>query len=230
MTDILWTDYAGGEWAYQIFEYTGGNQTWTRPGGVTFIDEIILVGGGSGGEAGANVSEGGTGGSGGWVSIRKNVPVESNLTIYVGGGGAGGTGSIGTNGTDGEDTTVTGTGVSIEAQGGAFGFAQSAADGSFAGASGGAGGIRGQAGYAGPGLAAGGAPGPGSSYGGGGGGGSWDKGADGGEGDNSPVVADDGVDAVGCGGGGGGGGVNGSGGYGDGGAGAPGICIIKWRQ
>jgi gliding motility-associated-like protein len=70
-----------------IFDYTGTDQTYTVPAGVTCLD--VRMWGGGGGSA--DNSNGGYGGGAAFVSGRLNVTPGQVLTIRVGGGGAAGT-------------------------------------------------------------------------------------------------------------------------------------------
>ncbi|EED65666.1 hypothetical protein SR914_11870 [Comamonas testosteroni] len=110
------------------------NGSFTVPAGVTkiFITAIGGGGGGGGGKSGnlGNVEyQGGGGGGGGGACVNRNpynVTPGQVLTIVVGAGGVGATASPtssdrGNVGQPGGNTTVTGTGISIVAGGGAGG-------------------------------------------------------------------------------------------------------------
>lgn len=70
-----------------IFDFTGGDQTYTVPTGVTCLDLRMWAGGGGS----ADNSNGGYGGGAAYVGGRLNVTPGQVLTIRVGGGGAAGT-------------------------------------------------------------------------------------------------------------------------------------------
>jgi gliding motility-associated-like protein len=70
-----------------IFDFTGGDQSFTVPAGVTCLD--VKMWGGGGGSA--DNSNGGYGGGAAFVGGRLNVTPGQVLTIRVGGGGAAGT-------------------------------------------------------------------------------------------------------------------------------------------
>ena len=68
-----------------VFAYTGANQTWTVPAGVTSVEISILGAGGAGGRAGGGSTS--FGGGGGVVSGTLTVVPGDTLTIIVGQGG-----------------------------------------------------------------------------------------------------------------------------------------------
>lgn len=131
------------------------SDTWEVPAGVSSID-VIVVGGGAGGGGGGGgnpmgvpyytASRGGGGGGGSGYKTEQNsvsVTPGQTLTITVGSGGSGGSGGAkGYNGVDGNDggqSSITGTGVSVTANGGVKGLTGSAAAGGTGGAGGNAG-------------------------------------------------------------------------------------------
>lgn len=71
-----------------VFSYTGADQTWAVPAGVTQISVKVWGAGGAGGNYIFNDS----GGGGGFVTGTLNVTPGERLTIIVGGGGQPGTG------------------------------------------------------------------------------------------------------------------------------------------
>lgn len=245
---LTYSQFKGGRRYSQVFTYTGSNQTWTKPIGVGFIETIILVAGGAGGQSGLRsdsiASDSSKGGCGGQTRIYKDIYITGDLTVYVGKRGVGGVWSVGAPGTAvwgaaAEDSTVTGGGLSQTLT--AYAGLQTAPDGirgSFGGARGGNGGTYGMTATAIPecnadGLEVAGAYGlGGDGKRGQGGGGSYSKGADGGD----YVAATNGTDgdaATGYGGGGGGGAVADSTGSkipGNGGDGGNGVCIVTWWQ
>jgi hypothetical protein len=70
----------------QVFQYTGANQTWTVPGGVTHIFVKMWGAGGGGGSYGG-WRQGSTGGAGGYSEAIVPVTPGQVLTIRVGGRG-----------------------------------------------------------------------------------------------------------------------------------------------
>ena len=71
------------------FTYTGSDQTWTKPSGVTAVTAYVWGGGGSGGGS----SAGRSGGSGGYAKAVINVSSLSALYLVVADGGSTGTGT-----------------------------------------------------------------------------------------------------------------------------------------
>jgi hypothetical protein len=138
-----------------LFPYSGGNQTWSVPVGVT--EATFVLQGASGGDA----ATGGSGGLG--AELHATVPVTpgETLTIVVGGAGSatagfGGGGAAGDNGLaplagagGGATTVLSGTnGVLLVAGGGGGGGGTGAGTAPGAGGDGGAGGTAGVAGIA----------------------------------------------------------------------------------
>jgi hypothetical protein len=246
-------------------------QQFTASGSVTpaagTYEIVCLGGGGGGGGAGAATGttlQAGGGGGGSGATVRQYVTLGSGvaLTVTVGGGGSGGgggatAGATGSSGSNGISTTVTGTGVSILAQGGSPGR-QSTGNSATAGLAGawatgaldadpvtsnippvpGNGGIGSASAYAsGPvDLAAGGGAGGGAATttlgGGGGAPGTYTAaytqgGANGASGTAAGVTGASAAANSGGGGGGGGGGAAGTGAGGPGGNGGSGIVIIR---
>jgi len=76
--------------ANDIFSYTGADQTFTVPAGITSID-VKLWGGGGGGGAIGGWSYGFPGGAGGYAGGTLAVTPDQNITIMVGAGGNSGT-------------------------------------------------------------------------------------------------------------------------------------------
>jgi len=70
------------------FSYTGANQTWTVPNGVTLVLVEAWGGGGGGGRTSGALSGGG-GGAGGYARLAMAVTPGAQYTVLVGGGGAG---------------------------------------------------------------------------------------------------------------------------------------------
>lgn len=113
------------------------SDSWDVPAGVYSID-VIVVGGGAGGGSGAMhfvscgrppyyiLGGGGGGGGSGYKTEGNSVSVTpgQTLTITVGTGGSGGaaaSSSAGNDGSDGGQTSITGEGVSVTANGGTKG-------------------------------------------------------------------------------------------------------------
>ena len=92
-----------------------GTCTWTTPAGATTFRGLIIGGGGGGG-----ANYGGGGGGGGVVEFTSLVSTNDEFTIEIGNGGAG---SPSTNnpGTGGANTTLSGSGITLTARGGAGG-------------------------------------------------------------------------------------------------------------
>jgi LruC domain-containing protein len=72
---------------HNVFDYTGGNQTFTVPAGVTSL-QVSMWGAGGGGGAPSR-SQLASGGGGGYTAARVAVTPGEVLTIIVGGGGGG---------------------------------------------------------------------------------------------------------------------------------------------
>jgi hypothetical protein len=74
---------------YETFNYTGVNQTWTLPSGITSA-EFLLVGAGGGGSIGTNATyKGGNGGGGGYARGVRSVVAGQIYTVIVGEAGGG---------------------------------------------------------------------------------------------------------------------------------------------
>ena len=119
------------------FTYTGSDQTWTKPSGVTAVTAYVWSGGGSGGGG----SAGRSGGSGGYAKAVINVSSLSALYLVVADGGSTGTGDY--NGAGGGysgifDSNSAGHGDAVLIAG--AGGGGSGASGSQAGVGGGGGG------------------------------------------------------------------------------------------
>lgn len=71
----------------QVFTYTGADQTFEVPCGITSIS-VKIWGAGGGGNGGGNTENGGSGGAGGFVSGTYTTTGGTTLTITVGGGGS----------------------------------------------------------------------------------------------------------------------------------------------
>jgi len=93
----------------QTFYYTGSNQTFTVPTGVTSITVAVWGAGGSGGGTRSNPNAGGGGEGGSFVRGTISVTPNTNYTIYVGGGGTGDT----RDGSAGEISYVSQSGTTI---------------------------------------------------------------------------------------------------------------------
>jgi len=72
----------------QVFSYTGGIQTWSKPAGVTEVTAYIWGAGGGGGNESGGDGTGGLGGCGGYTEGTMDVSSVSTLYVAVGGGGA----------------------------------------------------------------------------------------------------------------------------------------------
>ncbi len=68
---------------YSTFTYTGADQTWTVPSGVTSVVIRAIGAGGGGGRSGQATQ----GGGGGYATGRMNVTAGQQFTVIVGGGG-----------------------------------------------------------------------------------------------------------------------------------------------
>ena len=77
-----------GTTSYETFNYTGADQTWTVPTGVSSASLYILAAGGGGGYRGTSAN-GLQGGGGGLVTGNLAVTVGDQYTIIVGQGGGG---------------------------------------------------------------------------------------------------------------------------------------------
>jgi hypothetical protein len=107
---------------YQLFT---GSGTWTQPTNVTRVRMRAIGGGGGGGGGGAastGIAQVGGGGGAAGTVWDGELTVSGNLTVTVGGAGTAGSagasgGGAGGNGGVGGNTTVTGTGVSVTANG-----------------------------------------------------------------------------------------------------------------
>jgi len=93
---------------------TVGTCTWSTPTGTNVFRGLVVAGGGGGG-----YDMGGGGGGGGYVEFESLTVTNDVLTIVVGNGGAGATSYVA--GTSGGNTSLSGTGVSLIARGGAGG-------------------------------------------------------------------------------------------------------------
>jgi hypothetical protein len=120
----------------QDWKITGGVKefTWTAPGGLTSLSNVLVVAGGGGGGA-----SGGGGGSGGLV-YKTDHPVtgSSNYTITIGDGGDGAPGQpTSQKGDDGENTVAFGMTANGGGGGGGGGSSGQGRDGGSAGGAGG---------------------------------------------------------------------------------------------
>lgn len=77
----------------QVFEYTGSNQTWTKPTGLMAVLVIAIGAGGGGGGSGTQDNRVGSGGGGGGMSIKRIAAgsLGATETVVIGQGGTGGT-------------------------------------------------------------------------------------------------------------------------------------------
>lgn len=100
---------------------TAGSTTFTVPAGVYRIRVRVWGAGGGGGGAGVGVGAGGGGGSGGYAEGIFPVIPGATYTVVVGAGGSSGSSGSGTSGGSGGNTSVSGTGISIQATGGGGG-------------------------------------------------------------------------------------------------------------
>ncbi len=123
---------------------TTGTSSWTAPAGVTSVTVQAWGAGGAGG--GSNINKrAGSGGGGGAYTLNNSVSViPGNIYVNAITVGAGGTGSIGNNGTNGQASSVA-LGTTVSANGGTYGWANSAtpgtggAAGTYSGGNGGSG-------------------------------------------------------------------------------------------
>jgi len=74
---------------YATFNYTGDNQTWTVPSGVTYAYVYLLGAGGGGSDSSHPTYKGGNGGGGGYAEGEIAVTPGSRYTIIVGQAGGG---------------------------------------------------------------------------------------------------------------------------------------------
>jgi len=142
---------SAGQAATQVFSFTGSDQVWVVPNGVTSATFTCYGGGGgSGGAIGNSLDQAAGGGGGGATSLSaQSVTPGESLTITVGGGGTAGA-STGTNGGPGGTTTVKraatalvtalggggGGGVTVGGGTGTAGLGAAAGTGGFAGGNG----------------------------------------------------------------------------------------------
>ncbi len=109
----LGTIDCSGESQRRVYSYTGANQTFTVPAGVTSIAIKIWGGGGGGtpGGSGYGAGQASTGGGAGYVTATLAVTPGQVLTLIVGGGGlAGGSAGADTFGGGGRRNTFSGAG------------------------------------------------------------------------------------------------------------------------
>ena len=153
--------------------------TWTVPAGVTFIDYLVVAGGGGGGGGGGGSGGSGGGGAGGMVYDTSYAVTPGTVhSIIVGAGGAGSPANTvpPVNGGNSNFSSVRAIGGGY---GGAYGFTAPGYGGATSGGSGGGGGFTANAaGTAGQGYAGGPGTGGASPYYGGGGGGAGGPGGD----------------------------------------------------
>jgi hypothetical protein len=76
----------------KTFSYTGTQQSWTVPIGVTKVR--VKVAGGGGGGGGSDAVAGSAGGAGGYTEADVPVTPGAALVVVVGGGGSGGSGCV----------------------------------------------------------------------------------------------------------------------------------------
>lgn len=107
-----------GQVDVQTFNYTGGNQTWTKPSFGTIAIIECWGGGGSGGKSNGSLVGGGGGGGNYVMRILPLSALNATEIVYVGAGGAAVSGSA-SNGNDGQNTTF---GSHVTAHGGGRGF------------------------------------------------------------------------------------------------------------
>jgi len=108
----------------QVVFTSVGSSNWAIPTGVTQV-QVEMVGGGGGGGGGCSTAStfyaGAGGGAGGYARFMVNASTSGTLTVTVGAAGtAGATGAAGscTNGGTGGNSIITGTGLSVTANGG----------------------------------------------------------------------------------------------------------------
>ena len=80
---------SSGAYVYDTFNYTGSDQTWTVPSGVTYAYVYLLGAGGGGSDSSHATYKGGNGGGGGYVEGEIAVTPGSRYTIIVGQAGGG---------------------------------------------------------------------------------------------------------------------------------------------
>jgi hypothetical protein len=96
---------------------TVGTCTWSTPAGATNFKGLIVAGGGGGGSA-----MGGGGGGGGYVEFETLTATSDVFTVTVGDGGAAGTSNTtGPAAISGGNSSISGSGISLIARGGAGG-------------------------------------------------------------------------------------------------------------
>lgn len=223
---LLFAVVTGGSTQPTQQKFTSGSGTYTTPAGCRRI-EIMLVGGGAGGDGGGVTQ--GTASTAGGSSCWNTSGAACTSPVYSAGGGSAGSWTTGNGGAGG---TVTGSGTPLDSVAGGAGSPSSFVGDGSSPATGGLGGIssRGGAGagqYGSTGRAA----AANSGSGGGGGAGNTTAGTAGGPGGGAGATVWAAIDspaatytyAVGAGGSGGGAGSSGS----AGGAGAAGIIIVK---
>ena len=94
-TGVIQNGGASGFWHFgqyaptKTYTYTGSDQTYTVPAGVTSIN-VKMWGGGGGGGAPGSWTYGYPGGGGGYISATMTVVPGQNLTVMVGAGGTNG--------------------------------------------------------------------------------------------------------------------------------------------
>src|ERR1035437_2100185 len=134
------SDNCGGSTTIVMtFNYTGSQQLWTVPSGVTSMSAYLWGGGGGGGgnnNVGCSQAQwaNGGGGGGGACSVNNSIAVVAGdvYTITIGAGGSGGSGDGGTGGS----STITGTAGTFNADGGVGGVSSFGNYGSDAGGAG----------------------------------------------------------------------------------------------
>lgn len=115
---------------YCVLKFKSGTVTWTVPSNVTFIEYLVVAGGGAGGRGSSGGCEAGGGGAGGVLTGSMAISPSSVQSITVGAGGT----TVSNAPTNGGDTTA----FSLTAKGGGYGGTQGI--NSNAGGSGGSGG------------------------------------------------------------------------------------------
>lgn len=113
-----------------VVEYTAaGNNTYTPPSNLVYLEFTLAGGGGGGGGADNTDSVGATGGGGGGVTYGSLLAdaLGASINMTVGAAGAAGDGVTGANGGDGGDTFIGPTGDRLaEAKGGQNGIGSNA--------------------------------------------------------------------------------------------------------